>query len=356
MRTLFTFGMLLVVACGRLQQPNERDFDAHHFGHLKLLSPSQLARLDNNYEILAALVQPASKASLLRRGTKVADSQIELLILAGLLERQADLLVTRIPVLDRDATARLRARTSRAAGKVAEAAQDSIFEFKRELARRNQAGTTYPLFFSYILDGLVWERFRDMGLMLREDNTPLWNGEVWTVSPSRGVYPGTITFWHGKAVMYVMWTEGTAPVMTPFMGDDRKLRECFADCVERGRVENQGVRELFLPYGLVSESGDCKFPIFSEHPVDSLFETADALARKVAELAASDLSLEELTHEFRFRDESQALVVAYHELMWELLDELGRTGAITKPALLAEPSSADKAQVGNLVFVIRKSE
>jgi hypothetical protein len=348
--------MLLVVSCGRLQPRNERDFDAYHFGDLKLLSPSQLARLDNNYEILAALAQPSSKASLLQRGTKVTDSQIELLILSGLLERQADLLVTRIPMLDQGETARLRALTSRAAGRVAEAARDSILEFKRELARRNQAGTAYPLFFSYILDGLVWERFRDMGLMRREDNTPLWSGEVWTVSPSRGVHPGTITFWHGKAVMYVMWTEGTAPVMTPFMGDDRKLRACFADCVERGRIENQGVRELFVPYGLVSESGECKFPIFSEDPGDSLFETADALARRVADQAASDLALGELAREFGFRDESQALVVAYHELMWDLLDELGRTGAITRPALLDEPSSADKAHVGNLVFVVRKPE
>jgi len=58
---------------------------------------------------------------LLQRGTKVTESQIELLILAGLLERQADLLVTRIPMLDRDETARLRALSSRAAGKVAEA-------------------------------------------------------------------------------------------------------------------------------------------------------------------------------------------------------------------------------------------
>lgn len=354
MRTLLMVGMLLVGSCGPVQPPSGRDVDVYLYGDVKDLSPAAIARLDNNYEILAALKKPSSKASLLQRGTEVTDSQIELLMSYGLLERRGDLLVTRVPILDRDETTRLRALTARAASRVAEASRNSILEFKRELARSGQVGTTYPLLFSYVLDGVVWEHFGDMGLMRHQDTNPFWSGEVWAVSPSRGVHPGTITYWHGKAVMYVIWTEQASPVMAPFMSDDRKLRECFGDCVDRGRIADPGLRELFVPYGLVSESGECKFPILSERRGDPLFETADALARTIAEQAASELAPGALVGAFGFRDESQALVVAYHELMWDLLDELERTRTITKPDLLSDPSAAAKAHVGDLVFVIRK--
>lgn len=356
LQTVLTLGVVFSVACGPSQLSNGSEFAVFHYGNLKHVSPAHVVKLDNNQEILAAFKQPSSKASLLQRGIQVTDSQIELLTLMGLLERQENVLVTRIPMLDRQETTRLRDLTARVASSAAEATHDSIQGFKKELERLGQVGSTYPLLFAYVLDGLVWERFGAMGLVRQETGNPFWSGEVWAVSPSRGAPPGTITFWHGRAVMYVVWTEATAPLMTPIMADDRRLRELFADCVDEGRADSQALLELFVPYGLVSKGGECEFPILSERYDDSLHEAGNALARQIADHAVSHLDLEELVREFGFRDESQALVVAYHEMMWDFVDELVRSGTLTRPALLADPPSREQRHVGNLVFVVRKSE
>ena len=60
--------------------------------------------------------------------------------------------------------------------------------------------------------------------------------------------------------------------MTPFMGDDRQLRELFAACVDKGRVESRTLIEQFSSYGPVSATGQCVFPVFGEG--DALYEAA----------------------------------------------------------------------------------
>jgi hypothetical protein len=135
------------------------------------------------------------------------------------------------------------------------------------------------------------------------------------------------------------------------MEDDRQLRVMFAACVDTGRVESGALIEMFAPYGLVRANGECDFPIFSER--DALGEAGNALAREIADQVVSQLDIEELVREFGFRDDSQALVIAYHELMWDLVDDLVRTGTVTRPVLLADAPLADKEDVGELVFSLR---
>jgi hypothetical protein len=47
------------------------------------------------------------------------------------------------------------------------------------------------------------------------------------------------------------------------------------------------------------------------------------------------------------------LVIACHEVMWDLMDAWERRGVVSKPRILADPASAAPADVGDLVFVVR---
>lgn len=51
-------------------------------------------------------------------------------------------------------------------------------------------------------------------------------------------------------------------------------------------------------------------------------------------------------------DSSAALVIAYHEFMWELLAYLEQTGVVRPPAILSAKTHADPRQVHDLVFVV----
>jgi hypothetical protein len=47
-----------------------------------------------------------------------------------------------------------------------------------------------------------------------------------------------------------------------------------------------------------------------------------------------------------------ALVIAYHEFMWELLAYLEQTGIVRLPAILSAKTHADPRQGHDLVFVV----
>ena len=47
-------------------------------------------------------------------------------------------------------------------------------------------------------------------------------------------------------------------------------------------------------------------------------------------------------------------MIAYHEVMWDLMDRLEGEGIVQKPLAFADPDKAKPADIGELVFIVRK--
>jgi len=45
--------------------------------------------------------------------------------------------------------------------------------------------------------------------------------------------------------------------------------------------------------------------------------------------------------------------ISYHELMWDLLDDLEKQGIIRKPIAFADPKKAQAKDIADLVFIVR---
>jgi hypothetical protein len=322
-------------------------------------TPKNILRLDNNGEIVLAAREGATKAQLNAAGVPISESQITLLKTYRLLEERGDTLATHFPILGPEETRRLRQRIQEAAPALAERLEPKVRRLREELSKTGREKNAYTIIFSYVLDGLVWNQFERRGLVNDRKvtpETPLWSGEVWALYPPRTFSPGTNSISDGGISFKVAWTEAALPKMRPFVANFRIFARMFDDYKERGHVEDKRAREVFGPFDLFDETGRFTIPVIVEDDSNLLYRSAKTLAEAVATEAPLLLHLPALEAAFGFRDEGQTLVLAYHELMWDLMDRLEERGLVQKPAAFAQPEQAKPADIAALVFIVRDSK
>ena len=89
----------------------------------------------------------------------------------------------------------------------------------------------------------------------------------------------------------------------------------------------------------------------SENP---LYNLCLRIATKTTELVVETMDLDEITERFDFRDKKQTMVIIYHELMWDMLDDLEKQGIIQKPIAFSDPENAEAKDIADLVFIVRR--
>jgi len=332
-------------------------YDFHQYIQISGPSPLDVINLDTNAQLVTACVEPSTKEDLRALGILLCESQIEVLRAWRLIEESEEGLVTAFPMLDAPEAALLRAKSAAAAAELAEKAGSCVERLTAALEPHGRRESTYTIVFSYVLDGLVWERFRDSGVLEERAVTatePWWSGEVWAVYPPRAFSMGTNTISDAGVSLSINWTEDAIPIMLPFVTDWRNFGQMFDDYVASGRVTDAEAYETFAPYGLFDETGTFVIPVLTEERGDAIFEACSALADLVADSIPGLVDLDELASRLDLAGEEQTIVVVYHEIMWDLMDRLEAKGFVSKPVALADPGSAAPSDIGSLAFVTRR--
>jgi len=341
-----------------MAKPPFESFSVIQYATTEGPGPQNILRLDNNGEIALAARSGMTREALPAQAP-FTESQIALLKAFRLLEERNDTLKTAFPILDPEETRQLRGRVQVAAPRLAEQLAPDVQAFVQELRAIGREGNAYTMLFSYIIDGLVWDEFEESSLVdIREVTAanPFWAGEVWALYPPRAFAPGTNSISEEGVSLKVSWTEDAIPQMLPFVADVPTLIQMFDDYRTAGGVKHERVREVFGPFDLFDEEGRFTIPVIVEDDSNPMYRSAKAMAKAVAGVAPEHLHLTALVEEFKFRDAKQALVVAYHELMWELMDRLVAGGFVRKPTAFADPSRAEPADIADLVFIVRGSK
>ncbi len=315
--------------------------------------PQNILRLDNNGEI--ALL---ARKGITREEIEVTftESQIALLKTFRLLEERNDTLTTAFPILPPEQTRLLRLQIQVTAPHLAKQLADHVGSFVEQLRTIGREGNAYTILFSYVLDGLVWDELEQRALIdVREisSKSPLWAGEVWALHPPRAFASGTNAISEEGVSLKVNWTEDAIPHMLPFVADFPTLIQMFEDYRTVGAVENSRVREVFGPFDLFDAEGEFTIPVLIEEASNPLYSLALSVAKMATDEAPALLDLAALVEEFGFRDEKQALIIAYHELMWDVMDYFEEEGMVRKPVAFSEPNQAEPADIADLVFIVR---
>lgn len=330
-------------------------YDFHLFGGVNLLSPSQVIMTDNNWKILISCMSEKTKNELRSLGITFTESQLLLLQLMRFLDIKDEKLKTRMPILGSVQTQALRKIVQDLVIKIVPVLRSSIAVFKAELKKTNREESTYPILFSYVLDGLPWKFFYEDDLLsgsYREE--PIWYGLFWATYPPRRFSSGTNSYDGRYASVSV--TTGAAVDKTLWKGFSfanlKMLRDNFT---EHGKIVNEKLLRELKPYDIVDSSGNLNVPIIREHTDDKLFIICESIAKKVVKFFLEDIHMQELVKKFNFNAESEALIVCYHEFIWELLEYLEEKDIVKKPFFFYRPHEATYKDLGSLLFIIKRS-
>jgi hypothetical protein len=322
--------------------------------------PIKIMRLDNNGDLLLACKKGKTKEQLHGMNILVGDSQIRLLEVYDLLLVEDQVLKTAFPILDAEQIGQIRAITKHVTPELAENLTTDVMELVNHLSKTGREKNTYSILFAYIVDGMIWSDFENMKLanpIHINTEHPFWSGEVWAFYPPRKFSCGTNTWTEDQFLFKINWSRLANPVLRPFYKEMRKLDdEMFKQFVKTGYIEDADIKNAFSRFGIFDDSGKLLIPTIVENENNELYRMSRRISKKIAEKVTQLLSLEKLKTEYGFRDIQQTLVVVYHELMWDLMDEFEKKGIVDKPILFTNPDKATSKNVADISFIVQGKE
>jgi hypothetical protein len=320
-------------------------------------TPDNIVQLDNNEKLLLALQTPQTLSQLKERGFTFSQSQIQLLLDWQLVREKEGIYETAFPILDSARTASLQQRMKEHARATIIEIADKISELKSALAISGRAKTVYTLLFSYVLDDLVWRQFENKKVLRPKQTTtehPFWGGTFWAVTPRRKAFCGTNSISDKGFSLEVNWAPNAIPLMTPFVSDWKDQVKMFDEFVTNGKVTDQQAKAVFGPFGVFDSDGHPTIPVITEDPDDPMYRYCLELAGMVSKRVLHEVGEDDLGDSIGCKDKEQTLVIAYHEWMWEFLDECEADGLIAKPLAFAHPEIATSADIGDLIFLVKR--
>lgn len=324
----------------------------------KHYSPYRIFGLDNNGAVLDACREGKTKTQLVEMGLPVIDSQILFLESYGLLTYKDKVIKTAFPILDADKTQRMRELTKRVAPDLAEYIRSDVSELISLLKKTGRDKNAYSILFAYVVDGLIWDVFEREGLVPPIEITaerPFWAGEIWAFYPPRNFSCGTNTYSIGRYALKFNWSRTGMSIIRPFFGVLRALdNEVFKQFADKGFIEDSKAKATLLPYGIFDDSDSLRIPIIEEDEENELYRVSLSIARRIAEKSLSLLAPDEMNALYDFRDVQQAMVVVFHELMWDLMGVLEEQGIIQKPVVFANPEEASSEDIVDLLLIVKK--
>ncbi len=207
-------------------------------------------------------------------------------------------------MLSRSETEALRADMGQVARASAPELRAAVAALQRQLHAIGRDRSAFTIVFSYVLDGLVWRE-------LERAELPV------PFAPLTPEHPFVVQLGKGT------------------------------------RIADAGVVETFAAYGVVDAAGAVIAPVLSERPGDPLYDAARSLAAAVVASVRAHVALDAIQSRYHLRDRQQTLVIAYHELMWELVERFKADGQLSIPTVLVSPADAPSTDFGDLVFIVR---
>lgn len=315
--------------------------------------PDEIVREDNNGRILAAARHGASRESLGRDGIVFTESQIELLRDWRLLSEHDGELKTLMPVLGPDEMNRLRSLLSSHAKQVGKSLAPDFENLVAMLTRSGYSGNAYSILFSYVLDDMVWDEFDRLHVLPSLEITadkPFWSGVVWAVYPRRDSL-GTNSRSYGGWDLFVTWTRSVQPLLTP-LNDSTLTQTLLKDLESHGSESDPTIRSQLAALGILTSEGKPAVPIIHERPSDAIYVDSLALSRKLSQEVLRAMQAEDIPSVIGAGDRGVALIIAYHEFMWELLAYLEESGIVHVPAVLGGQGQVDPLRTRELVFLV----
>ena len=157
--------------------------------------PASVVSADNNWQLLLAMKNGLTLKQLDSLNIPYTKSQLLLLETQRLLSETRGVYKTAVPILDSVLTIRLRKHSQFVASEIYPEIEKECGDLVAHLSEQNRLRNAYSILFSYVLDGLIWKRFEKEGIVKEWNESEIWSGNYWFLTPKRLVDCGGTNIW-----------------------------------------------------------------------------------------------------------------------------------------------------------------
>jgi len=353
MKKIFILFFFLSVPMLSLAQPadynNIDNWKSICYCSYNLIHPQTIVKADNNWQLLLALRNGLSLVQLDSLNISYTQSQLLLLRSQRLVRRSQNIYTTAIPIFDKEQTINMRTHSQVIANNLYSEIEQECRDLVAHLSLQNKSSNAFSILFSYVLDGLMWERFEKEGIVTERDRTGIWSGYYWFLTPKRASQWGTNSLSIGEFEFSVNWSVVEDITDGLFDNDFEAL---FKSITKDGFISDQKVFDEFSVFGFFDQNSALTIPIINEKERNELCTLSDRIIDKLLPAFMTKENIETFKILHQFGDMSEAVVIIYHEVMWDLMDLLLKNNVIQSPTIFLSPENAKSTDAADLCFIV----
>ena len=352
-RILLPLLLSFAVANAFAQDPKWADHQLVRYIVTGHFNPSVVLNLDNNGDILLAMRDGITLEELQNSGPTFNDSQIFLLAVSDLLAKVDGKYHPRLRFLSKEQTGVLRQASKKAAAAILADTRASWQKLAQAIKQSGRQAQAYAIMHAYVLDGLSWLLFEQDKLVppRRLGKKHAWAGEMWALTPKRAGAGGGTRYRSGDYALSAYWDPDTYERIGKITAQGKSLRAMFEAIKAKGAVADAQLLQLGMSWGLLNKDGKLAVAVIEQKTGDPVYDAAVEATEALAKSVIARLDLDALKKGLASETNESALVIAYHEVMWDLAD------ALVSEGLFKRPQVADKdAMLAPVLFVLHDSE
>ena len=245
--------------------------------------PEQIARMDNNGEILLACLEAKTGGQLQSSGLKFLQSQLELLVDWNLLEYDSinKTYNTTVHVYGIDEATAIRRKVNEAVNELAMELNTDVQSLKNHLSQMGREKALFAIFYAYILHGYAMQQFGDEIYQQPQlsGEYPFWKGYAWAIYPKKKFGAGVFSMPVEGDQFFIVSAAGSPRL------DFKQFMAFVKDAAVDHKVDDPELRKSLSGFDLFDDEGNLTVPTFEKDWSMKLENIAKNVFSKTTELA-----------------------------------------------------------------------
>jgi anthranilate/para-aminobenzoate synthase component I len=286
----------------------------------------------NNNPILLACIKGVTDESLETLGIPDVQQRLERLERGNLIKKVDGRYKLTFPAVVGDKRDKLREYAKRAAQQLVPSAEKTIAQIQLNLSGHDEM--LYHILWSVVMDGgQAWDAARaEMNKKIDVGDTSTEN-KAWLIYPSHPFQAGTNSWNRPSGHLKVTWSRNTPSPNTIGRLVSQHASQLIQAIEQDRTVESADAKNDLSKYGLLDEEGKVRLYI-----IKSDSEAAKSYAELGGQFGRQIMDQLDVKKVAEMLDVSPgvAFVIAYHEICWQLLQDLAEKKTLEVPQIVAQ--------------------
>jgi ribulose 1,5-bisphosphate carboxylase large subunit-like protein len=132
------------------------------------------------------------------------------------------------------------------------------------------------------------------------------------------------------------------------------LKKMLNDYKNDKNISDPEVISSLNKYELFNEKGELLLPVIHANNANELYRKSRSISKKVADYLVKNINFGMITDHYPAITKEQAMIIIYHEVMWDILELMEERGLLTKPIAFTNPHQAKESDLKDLIFIVEE--